>query len=214
MRLNRAHQGGAAYVANTDLGGDWGNSTVVDNETFAATSGTPGKGGGFYVDFLNPSLATQRIFNSILWYNRTDPGTSQLVSSIEGATNDDVNAVDVTYSDIERDINTTPPPGPWPGNGNILADPEFVSPGNNDYNLMPTSPCLDAGNDPDPGPAGEPGIPPDVLDLDNKPATTITPFDLVKGLRRERDSTGSSNGGNDGGAVLGAINDMGCHERQ
>ena len=31
----------------------------------------------------------------------------------------------------------------WPGEGNILLDPGFE--GNEDYHLLPSSPCIDAG---------------------------------------------------------------------
>jgi hypothetical protein len=35
---------------------------------------------------------------------------------------------------------------PWPGQGNIMADPTFVNPAGHDYHLQPSSPCIDAGD--------------------------------------------------------------------
>ncbi len=44
---------------------------------------------------------------------------------------------DVTYTDI-GDY--------WPGSGNIDENPLFVNPGQDNYHLLPESPCIDAGN--------------------------------------------------------------------
>ncbi|MFQ6618999.1 MAG: right-handed parallel beta-helix repeat-containing protein, partial [Fidelibacterota bacterium] len=44
---------------------------------------------------------------------------------------------DVSYSDIEEG---------WPGEGNIHEDPLFVDPENENLNLSPDSPCIDAGD--------------------------------------------------------------------
>jgi hypothetical protein len=53
--------------------------------------------------------------------------------------------VHISYSDVYGEV--------WPGIGNINLNPQFVDPGNSDYNLQVTSPCIDAGDpaaDPDP----------------------------------------------------------------
>jgi uncharacterized protein (TIGR02145 family) len=52
---------------------------------------------------------------------------------------DENSSIEVTFSDIE---------GGWIGEGNIDADPLFVSPDNGDFHLQSDSPCIDAG---DPG---------------------------------------------------------------
>ena len=102
----------------------------------------------------------------------------------------------------------------WSGTANILADPQFVSAATSDYNLQAGSPCADAGHDPHTPALGLPGIPPDVLDLDEDggAVTTITPYDLVIGNRREKNDTTATDSGMDGGAASGAIVDMGAHE--
>ena len=43
----------------------------------------------------------------------------------------------VSYSDIK---------GSWSGEGNINDDPLFVEPDNNDFHLLPDSPCIDTGD--------------------------------------------------------------------
>lgn len=210
FRGNNSHQGGGVYV-DANVGGLFGNCTVVNNTAFElpGVPPAPGVGGGFYVNLGGDGV--MNIYNTIVWDNE---GTL-LPSSIEGP---DAGLVTVTYSDIEDLL------GPWPGIGNIMADPLFVSPMTADYNLKPGSPCADAGNDPDTPPA-IPGIPPDVLDLDEDVggAAAITPYDLVKGNRREKNDPAAADSGVDGGpppcALAGglaceAIVDMGAHESE
>ena len=77
-------------------------------------------GGGIYCINSSPSL-----INSILWND--SPQEIYIESG----------SVTATYSDIQ---------GGWTGTGNINADPLFVDPGNGDYHLQSTSPCIDAGD--------------------------------------------------------------------
>jgi hypothetical protein len=51
--------------------------------------------------------------------------------------NNDNSTITMTHSDIW---------GNWPGHGNIDADPCFVDEANEDYHLLPVSPCIDAGD--------------------------------------------------------------------
>jgi hypothetical protein len=61
--------------------------------------------------------------------------------------------------------------GGWPGAGNIDADPLFADPNNEDYLLLPGSPCIDA--------ACNWGVFPDEADLDDDGDTEeLTPLDL------------------------------------
>ncbi|GAB3983095.1 hypothetical protein GCM10028806_56050 [Spirosoma terrae] len=48
---------------------------------------------------------------------------------------------DVTYSNIQNFSL-----GVYPGTGNIMTDPIFVDPANNDFRLQPTSPCINTGD--------------------------------------------------------------------
>ena len=85
------------------------------------TSGSWGAGG-----IGNPGGGNESptVINCILWNN--------LPGEIVGLT------PTVTFSNIK---------GGWPGVGNIDTDPLFVDSANNDYHLLPSSPCIDAGND-------------------------------------------------------------------
>lgn len=71
---------------------------------------------------------TLAVSNSILWNN-------SLNLQVEGEC---AECVQVSYSDLG---------GGWPGDGNIDGDPAFADPGNGDYRLTRTSPCIDAGTD-------------------------------------------------------------------
>jgi predicted outer membrane repeat protein len=90
---------------------------------------------------------TVQIVNCILW----DGGGEMY--------NKDGSTITVTYSDVEGGAGN----GPWPGEGNIDADPYFTGPAAGDYHLMSqagrwdptsqswlrdkrTSPCIDAGD--------------------------------------------------------------------
>ena len=67
------------------------------------------------------------INNSILWANNPGQITTILSSIL------------ANYCDIQNS---------WPGtgSGNISADPDFIDPGNGDYHLSDTSPCLNTGD--------------------------------------------------------------------
>ncbi len=67
--------------------------------------------------------------------------------------NNDNSTITINHSDVW---------GSWPGQGNIDADPCFVDEVNEDYHLLPASPCIDTG---DPNYVAEPNE----TDLDGKP---------------------------------------------
>jgi len=80
------------------------------------------------------------VSNSMGYANLSSDGT---VSNdiIYGSSNtvylDESSTIQVSYSDIQ---------GGWEGEGNIDADPLFVSPDNGDFHLQSDSPCIDAGD--------------------------------------------------------------------
>ena len=98
------------------------SSLSLENVTIIGNTATASIGGGG----INCAASSYPIFiNSILRNN--SPEEIQ----------DYYGSVIVTYSDIE---------GGWTGAGNIDIDPLLIDPGNGDYHLQLTSPCIDAGD--------------------------------------------------------------------
>ena len=132
--------------------GGTGTLTFI-NYTFADNTVVSGAGGGAIATETEPVSGPVNLTNCILWKNLAGGSPKQI--------DDPVNMVTVTYSDVEGGWPC--PPG-MPNCGNIgedliLDDPLFVDPGNDDYRLMQTSPCIDFGNNDD--------VPCDQFDLDN-----------------------------------------------
>ena len=94
--------------------------SIVSNCTFEENIASLGGGGLF-----NTYSATPVVTNSILWNNSPDE------------VYDEINAhTVVNYSDVQMSS------GIYPGIGNINANPLLTF----DYHVLPTSPCIDAGN--------------------------------------------------------------------
>ena len=96
-----------------------GSSPTVINCTFTDNSAdseyTDSYGGAIYNSYSSPT-----VINSIFWNNTPNNKPSEIL----------------TYSNTD---------GGWQGEGNINIYPQFVDPENGDYHLLPTSPCIDAG---------------------------------------------------------------------
>lgn len=115
-------------VINSNLAGTYGGGiscnnssapTIVNNTIVGNSAGTTGGG----IRCQNSSFPT--VINTILWGN-----TSNEIYIDSGS------VIDITYSDIL---------GSWPGSGNINANPRFVNAASDDYHLMDSSPCINAG---------------------------------------------------------------------
>jgi hypothetical protein len=131
------HDGGGMYNGNSSplLGNCtfWGNqaeygggifnynssSPVLTNCTFSGNSASAAGGA------VANSQSAPTLTNCILWSNNPD----QIFNSASSPA--------VTYSDVQ---------GGYTGTGNIDEDPLFVDPGNRDFHLKWTSPCVDQGN--------------------------------------------------------------------
>jgi len=158
----------AGYWGGGGMFNDWDSSPTLTNCTFSSNSAER-YGGGMYnygCIFRRPTLT-----NCIVWGN-TAPGGSQIYNKYTPQ-------VAVTYSDIQ---------GGWSGAGNIKVDPCFVQQSywddngtdenpdddfwvEGDYHLLPTSPCIDAGDNT--------AVPADTADLDGDGDTDErVPFDL------------------------------------
>jgi hypothetical protein len=104
------------FIDNTDGGG----MHINGNPTVVNctfSGNTDHLAGGIYNHSGSPTVA-----NCILW------GNSPV--EVSGSTT-------INYSCVL---------GGWPGTGNIAGDPLFVDPANGDLRLLPSSPCIDAGD--------------------------------------------------------------------
>jgi len=106
--------------ASYDGGGMCNNESSPRLTNCTISRNNAGYGDGIYNDESSPSLT-----NCILWGNSGE--------QIENETSTPY----IIYSNVQ---------GGWTGEGNINADPHFVAPQNDDYHLLPTSPCMDAGD--------------------------------------------------------------------
>ena len=125
---------------------------ILFNCTLCANVATRAGGGISSIQDSRPLLV-----NCILWDNSDGSGTRTYESQIlEQKIHSQVG---IMYSCVQDSMN----PNPWPGEGNINADPFFADPENGDYHLKskagrwnPTSqgwvidqissPCIDTGN--------------------------------------------------------------------
>ena len=128
-----AQSGGAMFI--------WEDcKPVLINCTFTGNSSLT-TGGGLFIG--NNSSAT--LTSCVLWGDKPD----ELCL--------DASRIVATYSNIRRADRQ-----PWPGLGNINADPLFTDPKSSDFHLLPDSPCVNAG---DPNYA----VTPDATDIDGEP---------------------------------------------
>ena len=122
-------------------------------------------GGGIYCTDSSPAISNCTIVGNSFYGLRCRDGGANVISSIfcyngrdnKMQINDHGNVVNVKYSDVQ-----TREPEPWPGEGNINADPCFVESGywdvndtpvywpddfwvEGNYRLLATSPCIDSG---------------------------------------------------------------------
>jgi hypothetical protein len=141
-------RGNAAATFGGAIRNSNGGNTKLTNCTLSANSApngnafasTPDDGG-------SQALCVLQVVNCIFW-----DGGDEIY-------NNDNSVINVTYSNVQDGS----PRGPWPGQGNIDADPYFADPDNGDYHLKSaagrwdpvgqswvldevTSPCIDAGD--------------------------------------------------------------------
>jgi len=168
---NCTFSGNSAGIWGGGLSSTLNSFPTITNCTFSGN--TAPVGGGIYTTDAIGGFSVTVVVNTISWGNNPDQ-----IGDEGGAT------TTVNYSDVQ---------GGWSGAGsnNIDADPLFVDPNNGDYHLLPSSPCIDAGDN-TAVPAGV------TTDLDGNP--------------RFHDDLGIPDGGNPDG--VNPIVDMGAYEFQ
>lgn len=138
-----------AYTPGFGGGGGiacWSSSLVL-SRCFLAENGTTGKGGAVYCR----SYAKPAVINCTISANTAGSGGGVYLRDLDSAeflsciiwnnSADEIHvrnsSLAVTYSDVQAG---------WPGEGNIDEDPCFADPGENDYDLLEGSPCINAGD--------------------------------------------------------------------
>ncbi len=126
-----SNQGGAFYITNSDPSIQ--NCTIVRNSAE--------DGGAIYFE----GEGTVQIRNTIMW----DNNLPNIYMDHGGDQNQWETALSVSYSDIEEDLHSLSTHGDvlvsWK-KGNFDADPLFLDPNNEIYQLTDQSPCIDAGS--------------------------------------------------------------------
>lgn len=113
----QTYNGGGFYCSNHSIA-TLTNCSIIGNETYRY-------GGGIHI-YIYCNLTLK---NCILWGNIAQEGT-QLYSVWH-------NTVTASNCDIQ---------GGWEGTGNINTDPLFANMETGDFQLLPDSPCIDAGD--------------------------------------------------------------------
>ena len=144
MSENSGDKGGGIFNEESELS--------VVNCTISANVAT-GRGAGIY-SIASPSVTVR---NSIIWENIAGNSHGEIFDP------DNVLNTDVQYSCIK---------GGYPGTGNINSNPFFLRPGEENFYLLPNSPCIDAGNNA--------VVAKDETDLDQDGnIEELTPFDIL-----------------------------------
>jgi hypothetical protein len=124
---NRALRGGGIYCVSS--------SPKIINSIITNNIAEGYEGGGIYCDDVSSPV----IKNCILWGNSAYQNAGNQIYNASGS------AI-VQYSNVDQDGYGNPD-GSADSSGNIRLNPLFVDPGNNDFHLQATSPCVDTGTD-------------------------------------------------------------------
>jgi hypothetical protein len=126
-----------------------GSLPIITNCTIS-NNGASSSGGGIFCDGSSLPI----VVNTIFWGNRAGEVGDEIYLSSGGYIN-------ITYSDIQGG-DPDNPGSPYPGTGNIDADPLFHA----NYHLTAGSPCIDSGTD---DTVTYPSLPGDDIDGDTRP---------------------------------------------
>jgi hypothetical protein len=106
------------------------HNSILSNNTIAENISSQNSGS----IYISGGSSDVSIFNNIITYN------NQYGLYVTTSTNISVN-YNCIFGNISGDIY-----GIAPGNGNIYVAPQFLSPENEDYSLLGSSPCIDTGD--------------------------------------------------------------------
>ena len=133
------YDGGGIYCVSS--------SPIITNCTITGNEAKYSYGGGFYLDGSSPTITNCTITGNtagdngggIYYYNNSSPTITNCILWNDTPQEVYISEADpiITYSDVE---------GGWEGKGNINSDPLFEDPESGDYSLLPSSPCIDAGD--------------------------------------------------------------------
>jgi predicted outer membrane repeat protein len=150
---NSAGAGGAIYDQGPQAGltSATGADPTITNCTFSENTSNTALGGGAIFNYF---AAFPTVTNCILWGDLAPQGSAADVEVFNYRALPPSTTVGITYSDIQ---------GVMGGVGNIDADPLFVDSAAGNFQIQPTSPAVDAGDDA----AVPPGVTTDLAD-DNR----------------------------------------------
>jgi predicted outer membrane repeat protein len=182
---NSATRGGAIYG-----GGTYTGAATIINSTMADNTASM-QGGAYFAPTGGESL----LENCILWANTAASGAQVAVEGVASVSYCDLQGGEAAvYVEGNATLN-------W-NEGNIDAQPRFVSLDDDNVRLGAESPCIDA--------ADNTAVPPDIADLDGDGDTDEpTPFDL-DGNPRFVDDPATDDTGNGTPPIV----DMGAYEFQ
>ncbi|MBN1845797.1 MAG: right-handed parallel beta-helix repeat-containing protein [Sedimentisphaerales bacterium] len=131
---NASQYGGGICTSGDNAGG---GALQIRHCTFWGNTAT--YGAAMYCGELSSSTAT----NCIFWNNQSQSGPPIVVSHLDWGAH-----LTIKYSDVQGLTREVSPPyfiGVRWGQGNIEANPRFVSAAEGDFRLARESPCIDAG---------------------------------------------------------------------
>jgi hypothetical protein len=156
IRNNRANTNGGGVFLTSRAAAVIRSNIVAQNR--AADNG----GGGIYHQANAATIKYCTVADNVGGGIRRPFGTAQVGNSIILGNGDDLSNITSTYCNVGNGDA---------GQGNISVDPQFVDPDSGVYNLVPTSPCIDAG---------QPGlfVLPTELDIDREPRVAGQRLDM------------------------------------
>ncbi|MBN2270758.1 MAG: lamin tail domain-containing protein, partial [Sedimentisphaerales bacterium] len=136
------------------------NNRAPEDPTIATIAAKAFEGGTATVNIDKTTIVTSKISGytdiGIQAHNKYGVSSGTIIFNVTNSIIDATNPIDVQSPYSEADIHISYSDNftePWPGAGNLAADPEFADQTSHYYALGPTSPCIDAGDpgaDPDP----------------------------------------------------------------